>query len=673
MSSFLTIAGLMVAIIAATVLNKKWPNIPLAIYQIAAGLALCLIPFDFSFHFEPELFITCLIAPLLFNEAQVISRHELWQLRQPVLLMAFGLVFATVGIGGLLINAFLPDMPTAVCFALAAILSPTDTVAVASITKNLKLPGHLHAIQEGESLMNDASGVVAFKVAVAAALTGVFSPAAALGNFLFTALGGILLGIILGYGIVRLRLFLRSHALDEIPMLVVIQLLTPIFIYLLCEMAQVSGILAVVAAGLIHSIACDKLEKTTTRLQLVTDNTWSVLSYVLNGLVFVLLGFLLPNVCRTLWQEAYFPAITAAALVITAILFAVRLIWTYLWYPKFEAPPHDLLSYIIPAQPAQPAASRLRYAVIAATCGIHGTFTLATALSLPYFMPDGSPFPMRDTVLALASEVILLSLLIASICLPRLLREPASSASAPTLSVSDAYCWILEQTLERMQSEKSPAAQPIIEELLAQLAAAENHTLTAIDQTVLADLFHQANIAAYQEAAELAAKEQFSPTLLDGYQLFLAHSFSRVEHSWRKKLHVYRYIHQLKRVLADAEKRARFQQALSVHQDQITAFHQLLSAGRQAAVQKLQQLTTAANRREALHIIQYFNQYTAFWAAASGKDAAFAAAQQSVRLTANQYKRDALQTLLEQNQISAKTLKDIQQALLYDEMVLTNT
>ena len=116
MSSFLTIAGLMVAIIAATVLNKKWPNIPLAIYQIAAGLALCLIPFDFSFHFEPELFITCLIAPLLFNEAQVISRHELWQLRQPVLLMAFGLVFATVGIGGLLINAFLPDMPTAVCF-----------------------------------------------------------------------------------------------------------------------------------------------------------------------------------------------------------------------------------------------------------------------------------------------------------------------------------------------------------------------------------------------------------------------------------------------------------------------------------------------------------------------------------------------------------------------------
>ena len=90
-------------------------------------------------------------------------------------------------------------------------------------------------------------------------------------------------------------------------------------------------------------------------------------------------------------------------------------------------------------------------------------------------------------------------------------------------------------------------------------------------------------------------------------------------------------------------------------------------------MQKLQQLTTAANRREALHIIQYFNQYTAFLAAASGKDAAFAAAQQSVRLTANQYKRDALQTLLEQNQISAKTLKDIQQALLYDEMVLTNT
>lgn len=673
MSSFLTIAGLLVAIIAATVLNKKWPVIPLAIYQIAAGLVLCLIPLNFSFHFEPELFITCLIAPLLFNEAQAISRHELWQLRQPVLLMAFGLVFATVGIGGLLINAFLPAMPTAVCFALAAILSPTDTVAVASITKNLKLPGHLHAIQEGESLMNDASGVVAFKVAVAAALTGVFSPTAALGDFLFTAIGGIVFGLILGYVIVRLRLFLRNHNLDEIPMLVVIQILTPIFIYLLCEIVNVSGILAVVAAGLIHSVARDKLEKTTTRLQMVTDNTWSVLSYVLNGLVFVLLGFLLPNVCRSLWQEDYFLAITAAALVITAILFAVRLGWTYLWHPKFEAPPRDLLSYIIPAEPAEPTVSRLRYAVIAATCGIHGTFTLATALSLPYFMPDGSPFPMRDTVLALASEVILLSLLIAAVFLPRLLREPAAPANEPALSVNAAYCWILEQTLQKLQSLNTPAAQPIIEELLAQLAAAESGPLDANDPAVLADLFRQSSLAAYKAAAGLIRDEQLSPALLEGYQLFLAHSFSRVEPSWRKKLQVHVYIRHLKKALEDEEKRRKIHQALSDHQEQIATFHRLLSIGQQAAIEALQQHTTAANRRETLHLIQYFNHYTTFWAAASGKDDDFAIAQQSLRLKANQYKRDALQTLLEQKQISAKTLKEIQQALLYDEMVLAST
>nr|WP_318539654.1 cation:proton antiporter [Terribacillus saccharophilus] len=204
MSFFTALFVLLLAVLLSTAVSKILP-LPLALIQIILGLAASILPLHISLEFEPELFMICVIAPLLFSEGQKASRKELWQLRTPIILLAFGLVFLTVGLGGYLIHWLIPSMPLAVAFALAATISPTDNVAVKSITRGLKLPSNVMPILEGESLLNDAAGIVSFKVALAAALTGVFSFGGASVEFLFVSIGGLVIGAVAGYVIVTIR------------------------------------------------------------------------------------------------------------------------------------------------------------------------------------------------------------------------------------------------------------------------------------------------------------------------------------------------------------------------------------------------------------------------------------------------------------------------------------
>ena len=338
MSFFLIIISLFVAIITATTLNRKWPRVPLAMFQIGTGFILFFMPVDFnSFDFNPELFMIVIIAPLLFSEGQNQSRQELWQLRRPILLLALVLVLVTVFAGGYFIHLLLPAMPLALTFALAAIITPTDMVAVKSILKDVKLPGNLTAILEGESLINDMSGIVAFHMAIAVVLTGTFSVRDAAIDFVIITLGGTLVGVILGLIIVRLRQFFFAHDLYEIPMLVLIQFLTPYFIYMAAEHFELSGVLAVVAAGIIHGIERDRFQKTTTKLKIITDNTWTVMSYALNGLVFVILGFMLPRVFLGLRGNTETPLTTMFFIIIAifVVISFVRWAWVFLFYKTF--------------------------------------------------------------------------------------------------------------------------------------------------------------------------------------------------------------------------------------------------------------------------------------------------------------------------------------------------
>lgn len=260
----------------SNVIQRFVPSVPLPLVQIAIGVIISISPSGLHIPLEPELFFVLFIAPLLFNDGKVTPRDELWKLRRPILLLALGLVFATVVVGGTFIHFLIPSIPLPAAFALAAILSPTDVVAVGSIASRMHMPKGIMRLLEGEGLMNDASGLVAFKFAVAATVTGFFSIYQATGSFLLISIGGLVSGAVFALFIIWIKVLLRRFGLEDITVHMLIQIMTPFIIYILAEELGFSGILAVVAAGVIHAVERERSESRTLELQKVSDNTWSL-------------------------------------------------------------------------------------------------------------------------------------------------------------------------------------------------------------------------------------------------------------------------------------------------------------------------------------------------------------------------------------------------------------
>jgi monovalent cation/hydrogen antiporter len=368
-----------------------------------------MIPGGFDIRFEPELFFVLFIAPLLFNDGKRVSRKALWNLRSQILLLALGLVFLTVLVIGYITHWLIPSIPISAAFALAAILSPTDIVAVGAMSSRLSLPEKVMNLLEGEGLMNDASGLVAFNFAVAATVTGVFSITDASLTFLKIALGGFAVGSLLAFLIIRLRIFIRRMGMEDVTFHMLIQILTPFVIYMAAENFHFSGILAVVAAGIVHAIEHDHEESPNIDLQLVSKSTWNVLIYVLNGLVFILLGLQVPHILNEIFRDPSFNNVKVIGytMIITASLFLIRFIWmiTSGW-----------ISWKLKS--AEAAKLDVRTAAIATVSGVRGSVTLAGAFSIPFVLADGSLFPERSLIIFIAAGVILLTLAAASILLP---------------------------------------------------------------------------------------------------------------------------------------------------------------------------------------------------------------------------------------------------------------
>lgn len=231
MEFFLVILVLLALIGLASFINHFIPYIPVPLIQIALGVTLSVLPLGIKVPMNPELFFILFIAPLLFHDGRHASREELWKLRKPILLLALGLVFMTVFAIGSLIHWLIPSIPWPAAFALAAILSPTDVVAVSSISSRVKMPEQIMHVLEGEGLMNDASGLVAFKFAVAATVTGAFSITEASGSFFIISVGGFLGGALLALIVIQLRTFIRRLGMDDVTIHMLIQLLTPFVIF----------------------------------------------------------------------------------------------------------------------------------------------------------------------------------------------------------------------------------------------------------------------------------------------------------------------------------------------------------------------------------------------------------------------------------------------------------
>ena len=414
MEFFLIILLLLSIIGLSNFINHFLPYVPVPLIQIVLGVSLAALPLGIHVELEPELFFILFIAPLLFYDGKNVSRHELWKLRKPILMLALGLVFLTVLVIGYLIHWLIPSIPLSAAFALAAILSPTDVVAVGAISSRVKIPKTITHILEGEGLMNDASGLVAFKFAVAATVTGVFSIVEASVSFILIALGGFLGGALLAYLIIRLKLFIRRLGMEDVTLHMLIQLLTPFIIFYIIEHFHLSGILSVVAAGIVHAIFKDREQSPALQLQIVSKSTWTIVIFILNGLVFVLLGLQIPDVSQEIFESPLFNnyQVIMYIFIITAALLILRWLWIYLawwvgWIMKEEHLPKP----------------SMRYVAITTIAGVRGAVTLAGAFTIPYFLANGDVFPQRALIIFIAAGVILLTLVLASILLPLLAKS----------------------------------------------------------------------------------------------------------------------------------------------------------------------------------------------------------------------------------------------------------
>ncbi|MDH2370851.1 Na+/H+ antiporter [Providencia rettgeri] len=413
----LVLVFLLAVVVSVFVSRLLKDIIPLPLIQIALGAGLSL--YGFTVEFEPHLFLFLFIPPLLFLDGWRIPKEALFQEIKPIMSLAIGLVVVTVIGMGFFIHWLIPAISLAVAFALAAILSPTDPVSVSAMTVNSPLPSRMAHILEGESLLNDATGLVCFSFAVVAALTGTFSLASAAGQFVLVAFGGILIGLLVAWVISWLNQLLVKRTGEEPAIQIMISLLMPFTAYLLAEHLHVSGILAAVVAGIaMHYEKIAGRMQAATRMQ--SKAVWDTVQTALNGMIFILLGEQLPG----MWTNM--PAVAEAAgashpwmlfvyvAIITVALAVLRFSWVWIsmtltvFHKRRRGKEADVM--------------HIRMMAVMATAGVRGAITLAGILTLPLLMPDGSLFPNRDVAIFLAMGVILCSLLIASIALPILTK-----------------------------------------------------------------------------------------------------------------------------------------------------------------------------------------------------------------------------------------------------------
>ena len=431
MEILITISVFITLVIIGSFLNKYIPRIPAALFQIILGFLVSYLAIPLHFEFESEAFMAMIIAPLLFTDAYKASRSELWLYKRPIVYMAVGLVITTVVVVGYFINYIIPSISLGAAFALAAILSPTDAVAVKSITKGMKLPKGLMSILEGESLLNDAAGIVSFKIALASIITGTFSLSRSSREFFITAIGGMILGVLIGLIIVSIKLVNRKYLNTEPSILVIIQVILPVATYFIAEEFHLSGIIAVVFAGILLNFERYLRQGDSLDNQAVVSISYNqdTISYVLNGFVFVLLGYLLPGIFRNMITYPDLDVQTAMfyVILITIALIITRFTFVYIFYVSFQQhtfkTSHNIVEFLKTRQLDVGNYSRFEYALVTSLCGIHGTVTLATALMIPLTIGTaGEPFPLRNAILFIGSGVVLLSMIIGTIFLPLIIK-----------------------------------------------------------------------------------------------------------------------------------------------------------------------------------------------------------------------------------------------------------
>ena len=518
MEILITIFVFITLVIIGSFLNKYIPRIPAALFQIILGFLVSYLAIPLHFEFESEAFMALIIAPLLFTDAYKASRSELWLYKKPIVYMAVGLVITTVVVVGYFINYIIPSISLGAAFALAAILSPTDAVAVKSITKGMKLPKGLMSILEGESLLNDAAGIVSFKIALAAIITGTFSLSRSSREFFITAIGGMILGVLIGLIIASIKIINRKFLNTEPNILVIIQVILPIATYFIAEEFHLSGIIAVVFAGILLNFERYLRQGDSLDNQAVVSISYNqdTISYVLNGFVFVLLGYLLPGIFKNMITYPDLDVQTAMfyVILITIALIITRFTFVYIFYVSFQQhtfkTSRNIVEFLKTKQLDVGNYSRFEYSLITSLCGIHGTVTLATALMIPITIgTTGEPFPLRNAILFIGSGVVLLSMIIGTIFLPLIIKvedeETEYINNARSIVLNDVINELQEKYYNKLNSDSKRMGYAVaIKKLQEQQVYFCNNRKELIKYTK--ELFKLVRNAEQEKVNELLAK-----------------------------------------------------------------------------------------------------------------------------------------------------------------------
>ena len=404
--NLLLVLSLLFATSMLSILSNKL-RISYPIFLVVSGLLIGFIPGIPLITLQPDLVFLVFLSPLLYAAAWNTSWKGFWLYKRPIILLAFGLVVFTSAVVAFTAHSMIPDFSLAMGFLLGGIVSPPDAIAASSVLQELHVPKRMQIVLEGESLINDASSLIVFRVALAAVITGQFAFSKAGVDFLLVTAMGILIGVAIAAILYVVHRFLpTTPSIDA-----ALTLISPYIMYITAEHFHYSGVMAVVSGGLFLSFRSHEIFSYNSRIQVYSF--WQTLTFLLNGLVFILIGLQLPSVVKGLGQYSIIDAVRYG-IIISLLTIIIRIIWVY---PGAYLP--RILSKGIRTRERRPSP---KVVFLVGWSGMRGVVSLAAALSVPIAFSNGQLFPHRNLILFITFTVILFTLILQGLTLPLFIR-----------------------------------------------------------------------------------------------------------------------------------------------------------------------------------------------------------------------------------------------------------
>lgn len=690
-------------LIIANIVSHYFVSIPPSLLQIAAGVLAALF-MHVKIYVDTEWFLLAFIAPILFNDGNNFPKRELWKLKGPILGNAIILVIISTLVGGVFVKFLIPSLPWATAFTLVAVLSPTDPIAVQSIAKKAHIPDKLMHLISGESLINDASGLICFKYGVAATVTGMFSLKSATIDFFHISIVGALVGAIMIWIFNGIRLYLINQGVDDSILHAIIQIIIPFIIYYVAEdIFDVSGVVAVVIAGILNISSNHNMSAFTPEIRLITSRTWDLVVYVLNGIVFVLLGIEIPFAMEELVHNDNINTFwaTILAFAIWVMLVVIRFAWSYV-YSTFSNNPDGKIKLW--------SKTRLYDCLMSGISGVRGAVTMVGVLSLPMTIKGGNPFPSRTLLLFVASAVIIFSLLGATILIPLMTKSSAPVAyrgntfssddsddsddeeeeSAPVeLTRIEANRVILDKTVKKLRNEMDEGDTAVYSSVIAEyLNDIRNLSFRNNNSNVVSHQISKRRVKSKKDAElwdicfnceldaidELYENHDISDDSYDLATRKIAKYKKEIVHR-RYNTTIEFFISYFRRTFLQIKRwiyrSVKYNDVQQMNQDSI----KISIAGAKKALEKLQELDQSDQEDiddNLIYIFQrhYEDRLELLQGKYRGRSPEFNSERMALEVKALSYQRAFVQDMLEQGRVSKVTANELRKNINYSEEVI---